>query len=108
MDFCNYQSTARQTAIYPDQYGIIYPALGLGGQCGEVQEKVKKIIRDDNGEVSQAKKEELKKELGDVLWYVANLASDLGLNLDDIARENINKLLSRQERGVLQGSGDDR
>ena len=108
MDFSNYQSQARQTAIYPTEAAIFYPSLGLAGEAGEQANKVKKILRDDKGVVTKEKKKEIGKEIGGVLWYAANLASDLGLNLDEIARENIEILNSRKERGVLQGSGDNR
>lgn len=109
MEFNDYQKEARKTAIYPNLgKNFVYPTLGLAGEAGEVAEKVKKIIRDGNGEVTAEKKEELSKELGDVLWYVANLAEELGLNLDDIAKRNLEKLKSRQERGKLKGDGDNR
>jgi len=108
MDFNEYQDKARSTAIFDPKYKYMYPALGLAGEAGEVCEKVKKMFRDDDGVPSDAKIEEVKKELGDVLWYVANLAADFDLELSDIAQFNINKLFSRQERGVLKGSGDDR
>jgi NTP pyrophosphatase (non-canonical NTP hydrolase) len=97
------------TAIYPNiGNNFIYPTLGLCGESGEVAEKVKKIIRDDNGIISEEKKELLKKELGDILWYISNLASELNLSLDNIAITNIEKLLNRQKRNVLSGSGDNR
>jgi NTP pyrophosphatase (non-canonical NTP hydrolase) len=108
MNFNDYQKTAVSTAIYPNKYSIIYPALGLGGESGEVLEKVKKMIRDSDGMFTDESKLAIKKELGDVLWYVANLANDLNLELDDIANTNLEKLLSRKERGVLGGSGDNR
>ena len=82
--------------------------LGLAGEAGEVAEHVKKVLRDDGGEVGPERRAAMSKELGDVLWYVAQLASELDLDLDEIARENLDKLFSRQRRGVLSGSGDDR
>jgi NTP pyrophosphatase (non-canonical NTP hydrolase) len=104
-----YQQEARKTALYVgDPSKKYYPYLGLAGEVGEVSEKVKKIMRDKNGEFSPEAIQDLKKELGDVLWYVANIASDLGLDLGDIGQTNIDKLRSRQERGKLQGSGDNR
>lgn len=103
MRFYEYQEEASKTAIYPEQYKIVYPALGLAGEAGEVAEKVKKHIRDGVLNV-----EDLKKELGDVLWYLAAIASDLGLNLDDVADANLQKLRSRQARGVIGGNGDNR
>ncbi len=108
MEFDAYQEESRRTAIYPDTgKNYVYPALGLAGEAGEVCEKVKKIIRDKmpiNYEVKAA----ITRELGDVLWYVAQLASEFDLKLDAIARENIEKLKDRQRRGVLGGSGDAR
>ncbi len=87
---------------------MAYPALGLAGEAGEVAEHAKKAIRDDAGVVSEERREAMAKELGDVLWYVSQLASELGLELDEIAPANLEKLLSRQRRGVLSGSGDER
>lgn len=108
MEFSSYQEKAVSTAIYPEKYEIIYPALGLGGESGEVLEKVKKFIRDDNCVMTDDRRSALKKELGDCLWYLANLANDLGLSLNDIASANLQKLAARKEKGTLQGSGDDR
>ena len=109
MDFKDYQEKSRKTAIYPNLgSNYIYPTLGLAGETGEVAEKIKKAIRDEAGIVSEDRKQDLKKELGDILWYVSQLASELGLNLDEIAEKNIEKLYSRMDRGVLHGSGDDR
>lgn len=106
MTLNEYQKKARVTAIYSDP--VIYPTLGLAGETGEVAEKVKKVLRDSSGYFSAVKKEEIKKELGDVLWYLANLAEDLGITLDDVAQLNIDKLYDRKDRGVLGGSGDNR
>ena len=86
----------------------IYPTLGLCGEAGEVADKVKKVIRDDDGVFSESVRESLKLELGDVLWYVAQLASELGFDLDTIARANLEKLASRAARNVIAGSGDQR
>ena len=108
MNFKKYQDIARTTAIYPHEYKIVYPALGLSGEAGEVAEKVKKSIRDKEGMWAPEDKSAVAKELGDVLWYIANLASDLGLDMQEIAEKNIEKLLSRKQRGVLGGSGDNR
>lgn len=108
MTLNEYQEQANKTAIYKDEYRIIYPALGLNGEAGEVAEKVKKIIRDGSGEFSDEKKLELAKELGDTIWYCAALARDIGIDLETIAQMNIDKLKSRQERGKISGSGDNR
>lgn len=109
MTFQEYQEEARKTAIYPNKdNNFIYPTLGLAGEAGEVAEKIKKVIRDGNGIVSEEKKEEITKELGDVLWYVANLAKELGITLEEVAEKNLLKLQSRQQRNELHGSGDNR
>jgi NTP pyrophosphatase (non-canonical NTP hydrolase) len=106
MDFSDYQRFSRRTAEYPRDAWLAYPALGLVGEAGEVAEHAKKAIRDDGGAVSDERRAALARELGDVLWYVSQLASELELELDAIARENLEKLFSRQSRGVLSGSGD--
>jgi NTP pyrophosphatase (non-canonical NTP hydrolase) len=108
MQLSDYQRQSRQTAEYPREAWLAYPALGLAGEAGEVAEHAKKAIRDDGGTVGEERKAAMSKELGDVLWYVAQLATELGLDLDRIAEENLAKLLSRQRRGVLSGSGDER
>jgi NTP pyrophosphatase (non-canonical NTP hydrolase) len=109
MTFEEYQKEAQGTATYPGiGNNYVYPTLGLSGEAGEVADIIKKVIRDDDGEISEEKMRNLKKELGDVLWYISSLATELGLSLDDIAAGNIEKLLSRKERGVLGGSGDNR
>lgn len=103
MTFEEYQEQARSTAIYPRDRAIVYPALGLTGEAGEVAEKVKKWIRD-----GVLDKEAIAKELGDVLWYIAALSGDLEISMDEIASQNIQKLRDRAARGKIQGSGDDR
>lgn len=108
MDLSEYQRESRRTAEYPREAWLAYPALGLAGEAGEVAEHAKKTIRDDAGKVSDERRAAMSKELGDVLWYVAQLASELDLSLNDIAKQNLEKLFSRQARGVLSGSGDDR
>lgn len=108
MELAEYQRLSRRTAEYPREAWLAYPALGLAGEAGEVAEHAKKAIRDDAGAVSEERRAAMAKELGDVLWYVAQLASELGLELEEIAEGNLRKLLSRQRRGVLSGSGDDR
>lgn len=105
MKMNDYQKRAMKTAIYPTDYKMVYPALGLAGESGEVCEKVKKYLRGDD---SPNLRKDIEKELGDVLWYVANLASDLNIFLDDIATKNIDKLRDRERRNVLQGDGDER
>lgn len=108
MNFNDYQNEARQTAIYPPKYYIIYPTLGLVGEAGEIANKVKKIYRDSNGELNEDIISTLKSEIGDVLWYCAALASDLGVSLSEIAEDNIAKLKRRHDTNTIQGSGDDR
>lgn len=109
MELSNYQSLSRATAVYPQAgANLLYPTLGLCGEAGEVAEKIKKMIRDDGGLLTDERRASLAKELGDVLWYLAQIATEAGLELDTIAEANIEKLSSRRRRGVLQGSGDDR
>lgn len=109
MTFKEYQVNSQKTALYPNKgNNFIYPTLGLSGETGEVAEKVKKIIRDKNGIVEEIDREEIKKELGDVLWYMSQIASELGLDLDAVAQTNLDKLMSRLERNMIGGSGDNR
>jgi NTP pyrophosphatase (non-canonical NTP hydrolase) len=108
MQLSEYQRLSRRTAAYPRDAWLAYPSLGLAGEAGEVAEHAKKAIRDDRGTVTDERRLAMAKELGDVLWYVAQLASELELELEDIARDNLEKLSSRQHRGVLSGSGDER
>ncbi len=108
MTINEYQEHALSTAIYPEQSRIIYPTLGLTGEAGEVSDKVKKILRDNSQEFTPEKKEEIAKELGDVLWYCATLARDLGYDLDTVAQMNVDKLRSRMERNKIKGEGDNR
>lgn len=109
MEFDRYQEESGKTAIYPDRgRNFVYPTLGLAGETGEVAEKIKKVIRDKGGIVDDATRDALRKELGDVLWYVAQLCTELNLSMADVAEKNIEKLLSRQKRGRLSGDGDSR
>ncbi len=108
VELSEYQRRSRSTAHYPRTDALAYPALGLAGEAGEFADHAKKVIRDDDGVVSAERREAMSKELGDVLWYVAQLATELDLELEQIAQENIEKLESRMRRGVLAGSGDDR
>ena len=109
MDFNGYQKKAKTTAIYPkDGNPLWYPALGLAGEAGEVADKVKKVMRDHAGVVTDENRKELVNELGDVLWYMAMMAFELGVDLNDVAETNIRKITSRKQRGVIHGKGDDR
>lgn len=117
MEINEYQKMALETAVYPKEFKTIYPALGMNGEAGEVADKVKKVLRDSEVIVRDgsgviimpgAKREELAKEVGDVLWYVATMAYDLGYTLEEIATMNYKRLKSRQQRHKLNGSGDNR
>ncbi len=104
-----YQKMSRRTAQYPKVgENFVYPTLGLAGETGEVVEKVKKIFRDDEGKITPKKRDELIKELGDVMWYLSQVATEFNLSLDEIAQTNISKLGSRLERGKIKGDGDNR
>lgn len=123
MNFNEYQRLASQTAIYLDKFkqcgyeeipstvmkylGLSYCANGLG-EVGEIQGKIKKILRDQGGEIKDSNVQDLKKELGDVLWYVSAMCSELNLSLDEVAEANIDKLFDRKRRDKLTGSGDNR
>ena len=106
MHFNEYQRAAAETAIYPE--GLTYPALGLCGEAGEVAELVKKMIRDDAGVLTPERRANLKKELGDVLWYVSEVARQAGLELNEIALVNIDKLARRAQEGKINGDGSER
>ena len=112
MTLGEYQQAARATALYPAEARVLYPTLKLAGEAGEVAEKLGKLMRDEGylpgDALSDEQRAALAAELGDVLWYVANLAADLDLPLEEVARSNLDKLASRKARGVLHGSGDDR
>lgn len=113
IDFLDYQIATRDTAIYPEaQEGsfnaLAYVTLGLSNEAGEVAGKVKKIWRDNEGEIGHEAQEAIAAELGDVLWYLARVADELGVDFESVAAANLAKLNSRRERGVIGGSGDDR
>ena len=109
MELNDYQRESRKTALYPNVgFNAIYPTLGLVGEAGEVADKVKKILRDKKGLFDKESKEAIKLELGDVLWYISQLSSELGYELEDVAHANLEKLKSREVRGMIQGSGDNR
>jgi len=98
-----YQKAAANTAIYKAEHSILYPALGLAGEAGEVANKVKKMLRDGDFD-----RQAISAEIGDVLWYIAALSRDLNINMHDLAMNNLEKLYGRKARGTLQGSGDKR
>src|SRR3972149_6271223 len=109
MDIRTYQTQSRTTAKYPAiGHGVIYPTLGLTNEAGEVAGKIKKIFRDKDGVIGEAEREALKSELGDVLWYISQVCTELDIALDEVAEANITKLLDRQTRGKIQGDGDSR
>ncbi len=109
MDLNEYQNKSKETACYPNVgSNFIYPTLGLSGEAGEVADKVKKVLRDKNGIFDMEAKKQLKLELGDVLWYIAQLSTEMGFDLNDIAQINLDKLSSRSQRGKISGSGDNR
>ena len=109
MTFNDYQAKTNKTAIYPDRgHNFVYPVLGMLGEAGEVAEKIKKVWRDKNNIVSDEDKLEIKKEMGDVLWYLSQLASELEISFDDVASTNILKINSRLDRNKLHGDGDNR
>jgi NTP pyrophosphatase (non-canonical NTP hydrolase) len=109
MEFNHYQKEATQSAIYPNKgNNFLYPALGLAGETGEVCEKIKKVLRDKAGVLDYNDIKAITLELGDVLWYISALAGEIGISLDTVAENNLIKLGSRKDRGVLGGSGDER
>ena len=109
MNFTEYQTKSRRTARYPSiGHPVIYPTLGLTNEAGEVAGKIKKIFRDKNGVIGEEERAALKGELGDVLWYLAQVCTELNLSLDEVAEHNIAKLYDRMERGKISGDGDNR
>lgn len=124
MRFDEYVNFTDETAIYGDSVmsmlaslsqnqvatylSLLYPAIKLNGEAGEIAEEVGKALRDDKGVLTMERKAAIRKELGDVLYYVARIAKELDISLNDVAAENMSKLRSRKERGVLMGSGGDR
>lgn len=107
----DYQLFARGTAIYPKQgeiLGLLYTTLGLAGEAGEVADKTKKLLRDKGGVVDDDYLNAVAAELGDVLWYIANICEELGLEMSDVAKYNLYKLYSRMERDKIHGDGDNR
>lgn len=108
-DFQAYQQASRKTwGEIPMDSPIVYPTLGLTNEAGEVAGKIKKIFRDKGGKISAEDRESLKYELGDVLWYLTQICTELDLTLQEVATANIEKLFSRLERGQIHGEGDKR
>ena len=109
MQLNDYQQRSRRTALYPSiGHPVVYPTLGLVNEAGEVAGKIKKVFRDKEGQISSETLHKLESELGDVLWYLAQVATELGLELDDIAESNLAKLSDRLDRGKIHGDGDSR
>lgn len=109
MDFKEYQKKSRETVIYPNSGdNFIYPAIGLSSEVGEVCGKIKRVLREYEGAINEEMRQEISKELGDVLWYLAQLSTEFGLSLDDVAKENIEKLQFRKKRDKIKGTGDNR
>lgn len=103
-----YQKKALETKVYGAGASIIYPSLKLNGEAGEVAEKVGKVLRDNNGEFTEEIKKAIMMEIGDVLWYCAALADDLGYTLNEVAKANVAKLEKRRKENKIHGSGDNR
>jgi NTP pyrophosphatase (non-canonical NTP hydrolase) len=109
MNFTDYQKLSRRTAGYPAiGHPVIYPVLGLANEAGEVAGKIKKVFRDKGGEISAETRAALQAELGDVLWYISQVCTELEISLDEVAESNLAKLLDRQARGQIRGDGDNR
>ena len=109
MNFTDYQTKSRKTAKYPAiGHPVIYPVRGLTNEAGEVAGKIKKIFRDKEGVIGEIERTALKGELGDVLWYLAQVCTEIDLSLDEVAEHNLEKLYSRLERGKIGGDGDNR
>lgn len=108
MNFNEYQAETSKTAKYPPEHALVYLALGLASEAGEVAGKLKKIIRDNGFKIGPDQKSQLSSELGDVLWYIAQLALELDIPLGAVASSNVEKLRDRSERNVISGSGDNR
>ena len=109
LTFGKYQRLARKTAVYPNKgANANYAIIGLLGEAGELANKWKKVIRDDAGVITAERRKDMVAEIGDILWYVASLATEIGVDMEDIAQGNLNKLFKRYEKGVLHGDGDNR
>lgn len=105
-----YQRKSHLTADYPgkNEGDFTYPVMGLTEEAGEVSGKFAKAVRDEDGKITDERRAAIKKELGDVCWFVAEISTLLGFTLEEVMQGNLDKLASRKERGVIHGSGDDR
>jgi NTP pyrophosphatase (non-canonical NTP hydrolase) len=108
MEIKEYQEIIKKTAVYPKNKALEYCTMGLCGESGEVAEKMKKLFRDQNGKVTDQFKKDVKKELGDVIWYVTALSNELGFSLEEVLDANYEKLIKRRQTNTLHGNGDDR
>lgn len=111
LTFDNYQAYASETAVYPGKgnlLGILYCGLGAAGETGEVANKLKKMMRDNNCVLDDAFRAKIKAEMGGALWYFSQLAKEIGTTLGEIARDNVLELRGRRERGTIHGDGDNR
>lgn len=104
--FNEYQENTKLTAKYPKNKALEYVILGLVGESAEIANKYKKVIRDNDGVLTEERRNQIIDEIGDVMWYVSQLCNELGVNLETLCEKNINKLLDRKERGVIKGDGD--
>ena len=108
-DFDEYQKFCKKTAVYPKiGKSFVYPLIGLQGEVGEVSEKIKKLFRDDGGKLTDEKKAEIVKELGDVMWYIAQLSTEFNVKFSEVIKGNIEKLSKRAKENKIHGSGDNR
>lgn len=111
MDFNQYQEKAGETAVYPGKgtiFGVVYCALGIAGEAGEIANKVKKLLRDLDGNLTPEANDAIADEMGDELWYLGQMATELKRKFDSVADRNLLKLASRKERGTIHGNGDNR
>ncbi|HMQ01907.1 MAG TPA: nucleoside triphosphate pyrophosphohydrolase family protein [Candidatus Doudnabacteria bacterium] len=109
MTFNEYQEASQKTAVYdPGINALYYLGLGVTGEAGEIAEKLKKILRNNDGRLTDEMKQELKKEIGDVLWYLSQLSGELGFTFSEVAQANVDKLRDRKDRGVIKSQGDNR
>ena len=109
MTLDNYQKKSRFSIIHPELVSDLkYLGLALAGETGEIAEKIKKLFRDDGGKITRENKEQIIKEMGDVLWYFARIADALGVSLSHVAKSSLEKIISRKNRGKIHGSGDNR
>jgi len=109
MTFNDYEEKMLTLRKYPDVgNNIVYPALGLAGEAGEVADKVKKVLRDAGGILSKERRLAIAMEVGDVLWYISAMANELGYSLTEVAEMNLNKLFDRSDRNMISGDGDNR